>query len=309
MRSLSVWTVNIVGVLRVIGTAFRRARCVAWSGSCRIERPSVTVEGEPDADAANGHRPSLHGIGRAVSRDRGGACDPARRRQRHRRRRRRRHRARCRAQRPGPVLRRRADADLPRRPQRDRVDRGPRLVAEGAQHRDVHPRPQRHDPRGPPAHGGSGGARRLDPGAATLRHHELRRGRGGGHPLCARRLCRAHRHGDVPAGQGRGLPALAAERRDLAARRQAARRRRPAGAGRSRPHDPVHGRPGEGGGGQGPRCRPDGGARRLLSRRHCPDDREVPPRERRAADASRISPSTAPRSRRRSATPSRAPTC
>ena len=62
-------------------------------------------------------------------------------------------------------------------------------------------------------------------------------------------------------------------------------RRRPAGAGRSRPHDPVHGRPGKGGGGQGPRCRPDGGARRLLSRRHCPDDREVSPRERRAADA------------------------
>ena len=102
----------------------------------------------------------------------------------------------------------------------------------------VHPRPQRHDPRGPPAHGGSGGARRLDPGAATLRHHELRRGRGGGHPLCARRLCRAHRHGDVPAGQGRGLPALAAERRDLAARRQAARAKatgwcRPISAARS----------------------------------------------------------------------------
>ena len=86
-------------------------------------------------------------------------------------------------------------------------------------------------------------------------------------------------------------------------------RRRPAGAGRSRPHDPVHGRPGEGGGGQGPRCRPGGGARRLLSRRHRPDDRQVSPRERRAADRARISPSTAPRSRRRCATPSRAPTC
>ena len=86
--------------------------------------------------------------------------------------------------------------------------------------RQLHARPQRHDSRGPPAHGGSGGARCLDPGASALRHHELRRRRGVGDPLRARRLRGAHRHGDVPAGQGRGLPALAAEHRDLSSRRR-----------------------------------------------------------------------------------------
>ena len=117
-------------------------------GSCRIERPSVTVEGEPDADAANGighHYMASAGqylateAAHAILRAGGNAIDAGvaggialgvv-------------HSDQVQFSGVAPMLIHLAD------PQRDRVDRGPRLAAEGAQHRDVHPRPQRHDPVG-----------------------------------------------------------------------------------------------------------------------------------------------------------------
>ena len=90
-----------------------------------------------------------------------------------------------------------------------------------------------------PAHGGAGRARRLDHRARALRHHELRRGRGAGHPLSRARASPCTRHGRLPrrtkAEDYRRWPH---ERRHLPARRPAAARRascscRPISRGRS----------------------------------------------------------------------------
>ena len=187
-----------------------------------------------------------------------------------RRRRRRRHRARRGAQRPGPVLRRRADAHLPRRTRRDRVHRRPRLVAQGAATSSTFIR----------EHGGTiplGILRTVVPAAPDAWILALQRYGTMSFGEVAASAIRYARDGFAVhtvmatflAGQGRGLSRWPQNTAIYLPRRRAAARRRPARAGRSRPHDPVHGRPGEGGGGAGAAMAGlRGGARRLLSRRH-----------------------------------------
>ena len=156
---------------------------------------------------------------------------------------------------------------------------------QGAQLEMFVQRARRHDPVGRPAHRGAGGARRLDPRAGALRHDELRRRRGGGHPLRARRLPVHPVMADFIAGQGRGLPALAAERGDLAAGRRAAARGRRLRADRPRRHDAVHGRRGAGGGGARAATPACTAARDAFYRGDiAADDRPLSPRERRLAD-------------------------
>ena len=50
------------------------------------------------------------------------------------------------------------------------VDQRPRRMAAGRAARDVPRRARRRDPARPPAHGGAGGAGRVDPRARALRH-------------------------------------------------------------------------------------------------------------------------------------------
>ncbi len=109
----------------------------------------------------------------------------------------------------------------------------------------------------------------------ALWHDELRRGRGGVDPARARRVP------DVPA-DGRQhreaagtAAAMAVERRSHAAERPPAAGRRRVPPDRSRRLAAIHGRRGEGGVRARPRGRARRGARRVLSRRHRPEDRRV----------------------------------
>ena len=92
--------------------------------------------------------------------------------------------------------------------------------------RALHARARRQDPEGRVAHRRAGGARRLDHGAAALRHDELWRGRGGGDPLGARRLPDVPADGREPQAARGGSSRLAVDRGDLSAERAAARNRR-----------------------------------------------------------------------------------
>ena len=122
---------------------------------------------------------------------------------------------------------------------------------------------RRHSPRRP-AHRGAGRARRLDPGAGALRHAELRRRGGRGHPLRARGLHHASGDGPLHRQERRPLPALAGQCRDLPAGWPRAARGRALRAGRSRALAAVHGRRGARGQLAWPRRRAAGRAGRLL---------------------------------------------
>ena len=212
-----------------------------------------------------------------------GICGAGGGRQCHRRRRRRRHRAGRAAERPRQCRRRGADHPLPRREPEGFHGERPGRVAPAGDARLFHEAPRRQDPARPVAHGGAGGARCLDPDAAALGHHELRRCGGGRGAFRQGRLrrpsaaVRDHRHAP------QGIRGVAVEPGHLSAQRASAAGGRGVRAERPRPQPAVHDRPGEGGFGQGPRGRPGGGAGGVLHRRPRPHDRRLSRSERRPA--------------------------
>ena len=151
-------------------------------------------------------------------------------------------------------------------------------------------RARRAHPGGPAAHRRAQRAGRLDHRAGTPRHHDLRRGGGGGDQARPRRLRDVPADGERDRQEGGELRPLAVQRRDLPAGRPPAGRRRRLRAGRPRTLAPVHG-------GRGTRrrrayrhraCRgPRGRARCLLPGRHRRGHRHVPSRERRSAHGRR----------------------
>ena len=106
---------------------------------------------------------------------------------------------------------------------------------------------RRQDPARPAAHGRAGGARCLDPGAAALGHHELRRGGRGRGSLRQGRLRRASAavrdHHHAP----QGIRGVAVEPGHLSAERPSAAGRRGVRAERPRQQPAIHDRPGAGG--------------------------------------------------------------
>ena len=89
------------------------------------------------------------------------------------------------------------------RTRRDACDQRRRRLAEGRRPRALPPQLRRAHPRGPAAHRGSRRAEHLDRRTGALRHDVVRRGRGGGDPLRARRVSRPIRSSPSSSPRGR----------------------------------------------------------------------------------------------------------
>ena len=182
-----------------------------------------------------------HGERRPPPRDAGRLRDPRGGRQRRRCGSGGRDRPRGGAQRHGAVRGRRPDHDLPRRGRARSHDQWPRLVATGGVDRALRLRVRRSRSDRHPPHRRPSRARRLDAGPPALRDDELRRRRGGLHPLRMRRVLDAPRDARVPDHARGRLPELALERGNLPSGRATAEGRGTLRAGRPCGLHPVHG--------------------------------------------------------------------
>ena len=140
----------------------------------------------------------------------------------------------------------------------------PGRLAEAGDARLLPEAARRQDPARAVAHGRAGGARCLDPDAAALGQHELRRGGGGLGALRQGGICRPSPAVRDDCHASPGLRGVALEPGHLSAERAPAEGRRDIRAERSGQQPAIHDRRGAGGGRQGAACGAGGGAFRLL---------------------------------------------
>ena len=197
----------------------------------------------------------------------GGACricDSGGGRQRLRCRGGRRDCARRAAERPRQCRGRGAHHSLSRRERQGFHGQRPGRLAEAGDARLLPEAARRQDPARAVAHGRAGGARCLDPDAAALGQHELRRGGGGLGALRQGGICRPSPAVRDDYHASPGLRGVALEPGDLFAERAPAEGRRDIRAERSGQQPAIHDRRGAGGGRQGAACGAGGGALGLL---------------------------------------------